>query len=189
MMLGPTAAHPRRRVLAAGLAALAVGVTRTRPAGARAMFIRGMAGGGLARLDEGEEPRLANLSLFASSQQFPDGNTKVVGRIQWIEAGTELRLESTLVSQCDAMQDRPGGAEIRGRMSVNGEGDHPFVIEVFDTGAPGTGLDTIKLEVNTPAAREGAATGNDESDFTYAVSATIVAGDIEGIVVDLELDD
>ena len=179
----------RRKAVAAGLAALAVGTQLPSPAKARVMLLRGMAGGGLAKLDGGDEPRLANLSLAASAMQFPEGNTLFLGRIQWTEAGTGLVLASTEVSQCIPVAGRNDGAEIRGRMSVNGEGDYPFVIEAFDTGQPGSGQDAITIEVNGPRAREGATTEAQESDFTYEATATLVAGDFAWVVADAELPD
>ena len=54
-------------------------------------------------------------------------------------------------------QQRPGergrGA---GRLQVNGEGDYPFVVWATDGGRPGSALDRIEIEVNTPTARDGA---------------------------------
>ena len=176
----------RRRAVAAGLAALAVGVARPQRSDARAIFQRGMAGGGLARL-EGDEPRLANLSLLASAMQLPEGTTIFLGRIQWIESGTDLLLESIEVSQCIPIEGRTDGAEVRGRMKVNGDGDYPFLIQVFDRGQPGSGTDAVTIDVNGPKAREGAEEGSPDPDFRYEASATLVAGDFAWIIVDVEI--
>ena len=177
----------RRKAVAGGLAALALGFARPDRTDARVLFLRGMAGGGLAKLDGGEEPRLANLSLAASAMQFPEGNTLFLGRIQWIEAGTGLALASTEVSQCIPIEGRSDGAEIRGRMSVNGEGSYPFVIEAFDTGLPGSGQDAITIEVNGPKGREGDTSESQDSEFTYEARAPLVAGDFAWVIADAEL--
>ena len=177
---------PRRTVLAAGLAA-ALGLSRAPGVDARFILSRGMTGGGLARFDAGEEPGLAHFSLFASSMQLPEGTTLFLGTIRWIEAATGLRLESTEIGQCSPLPDRADGAEIRGRMSVNGEGSYPFVIEAFDTGLPGSGQDAITIEVNGPKAREGDTSESQDSDFTYEARATLVAGDFAWVIADAEL--
>jgi len=177
---------PRRKVVAAGLAALALGVVPARHADARIMLLRGMTGGGLAQF-QGEEPRLANLSLFASVLLTPNGSPIVVGSLRWIEAGTGLRLQSTEVTVCRPMQERPDGAEIRGRVTVDGEGSYPFLLHAVDTGAPGSALDTLRLDVNGPDARQDAdpAEGSDP-DFSYEAQATLVGGDFQWIIVDSE---
>src|SRR5215217_7232176 len=146
----------RRRVLAAGLGAIALATIGSRDASARTILQRGMSGGGLVQIEGSEEPRLANYGLFASSMQLPEGTTLVLGAMQWLEAGTDLQLQSIEVTQCIPSNDRASAAEVRGRMQVNGEGDYPFVIWATDGGRPGSALDRIEIEVNTSAAREGA---------------------------------
>ncbi len=188
MKLLPSAPLPRRRVLAGSLAALALlGAVEPRPAEARIILTRGMTGGGLVKLEGGGEPALAHFSLFASSMQFPEGDRLVLGTIQWIEAGSGLQLVTTEVTQCIPMEDQADGADIRGRMSVNGEGNYPFVLHAIDSGAPGSGLDAIELEINGPNAREGTEAESNGSDFIYQVSGTLVAGDFQWIIVDAEI--
>jgi hypothetical protein len=176
----------RRKVAAAGLAALALGLPRPPNAAARVMFTRGMTGGGLAQL-EGEAPRLAHFSLFASAIQFPDGNTLVLGSIAWAEPASGLQLVTTRVVSCVPMADQPAGAEIRGAMKVNGEQELPFVFQAIDAGLPGAGLDALRLEVNTPYAREGSDIDTNDTDFSYEAEATLAAGDFQWIIVDTEL--
>ena len=187
MIPSPAGPLPRRMVLAAGLAA-AFGLSRVPGADARFIMARGMTGGGLARFDAGDEPGLAHFSLFASSMQLPEGTTLFLGAIRWIEAATGLRLESTEITQCTPLPNRTDGAEIRGRMTVNGEGNYPFVIHAFDSGAPGAGRDAITLEVNGPRAREGAE-AESAADFTYEATAALVAGDMQWVIVDAALPD
>ncbi len=178
---------PRRSLLAAGLAAAVLAIPGAERTRAKTMFQRGMSGGGLAQLETGPEPRLANFGLFASALQLADGESLVLGRITWIEAGTDLRLEALDVIQCIPIPNRTDGAEIRGRMSVNGEGDYPFVARAFDGGRPGSGLDRVEIEVNTAAAREDADPAAGDEAFEYEAFATIVAGDMQWIVADIEV--
>ena len=187
--MNPRLAAPlsRRTALAAGLVA-ALGLSRAPGADARLALVRGMTGGGLAKIDAGDEPALANFSLFASAMQFPEGNTLFLGSIRWIEAGTGLRIESTEITQCQPLEDRPDGAEIRGRMTVNGEGDYPFVIRAFDSGEPGSGVDAIEIDVNGADAREGISDEDGDPDVTYQVRASLAAGNLQWLIVDAPLD-
>src|SRR5215211_7323780 len=105
----------RRRVLAAGLGAMAFATIGSRDVSARLILQRGMSGGGLAQLEGSDEPRLANFGLFASSVQLPEGTPLVLGAIQWLEAGTDLQLQSIEVTQCIPSNDRASAAEVRGR--------------------------------------------------------------------------
>lgn len=185
-MAAPPVSLPRRSVLAAGVVAAVAAAVGRPDASARAIFQRGMSGGGLAQVEGEGPPQLANFGLFASAMQLPDGNTLVLGQIQWIEVGSDFRLQSTQVLSCVPTQDRPDGAEVRGRMSANGEGDYPFVIRAMDSGLPGSGLDRVEIGVNTDAARQGADPPSDD-EFAYEVAAAVVAGDLQWIVADIDL--
>ena len=176
---------PRRRVLAAGLGAAALSLPMARQAAARAIRQRGMSGGGLAQLDGGDEPRLANFGLFASAVQLPDGTSLVLGRMQWFEAGSDLQLQTLEVTQCKPMENNSTGAEVRGRLQVNGEGDFPFVARAMDGGAPGSALDRIEIEVNTETARQGATAEASDANYQYVVAGNLVAGDIQWIIADI----
>jgi len=180
-------ALPRRGVLAAGLGALALVATHPRPAAARTILQRGMSGGGMAQLEGSDEPRLANFSIFASAVQLPDGEALVLGRLQWIEAGTDFQVQSLDVTQCKPMEDQAAGAEVRGRVQVNGEGDYPFVVRVLDSGAPGSALDRMEIEVNTDLARQGASGDTSNDDFEYVAAGNLVAGDVQWIIADIDL--
>ena len=177
----------RRSLLAAGAGALAVALAGAREVAARAILQRGMSGGGLAQLEGSQEPRLANFGLFASAMQLPDGTTLVLGAIHWIEAGANVQLDSIEVTQCKPMDDNANGAEVRGRMRANGQGDYPFVINVIDAGRPGSGLDRIDVAVNTPAARSGAASKPSDETFMYEATGNLVAGDVQWIIADIDV--
>lgn len=176
----------RRGVLAAGIGGLALAIPGLQNASARLILQRGMSGGGLAQLEGSDEPRLANFGLFASSVQLPEGATLVLGAIQWLEAGTDLQLQSIEVTQCIPASDRASAAEVRGRMQVNGEGDYPFVIWATDGGRPGSALDRIEIEVNTDAAREGVSGQFDEDSFVYQAAGNLIAGDFQWVIADIE---
>ena len=178
----------RRQLLAASAGALMLAVPKAQGVATRTILQRGMSGGGLAQLDGGDEPRLANFGLFASSVQLPEGTTLVLGAIQWLEAGTDLQLQSIEVTQCIPSSDRASAAEVRGRMQVNGEGDYPFVIWATDAGRPGSALDRIEIEVNTPAARDGAqgqVSGDDT--FVYEAAGNLIGGDFQWVIADIEV--
>jgi hypothetical protein len=177
----------RRRVLAAGLGAMTLATIGSRDVSARVILQRGMSGGGLVQLEGSNEPRLANFGLFASSLQLPEGTPLVLGAIQWLEAGTDLQLQSIEVTQCIPSNDRASAAEVRGRMQVNGEGDYPFVIWATDGGRPGSALDRIEIQVNTPAAREGAAGEPSDDAFLYEAAGNLVAGDFQWVIADIEV--
>ena len=176
----------RRAMLAAGFGAAALVLPQI--AEARVILLRGMSGGGLAQLEGSELPRLANFGLFASAMQLPAGTTLVLGAIQWIEAGTDLELQSIEVTQCQPAADRSDTAEVRGRMRVNGEGDYPFVIRATDAGRPGSALDRIEVAVNTSAARAGAVSEASDDEFVYEAVGNLIAGDFQWIIADAEAD-
>ena len=177
----------RRQVLGAGLGAMALATIGSRAVSARVILQRGMSGGGLAQLEGSDEPRLANFGLFASSLQLPDGTPLVLGAIQWLEAGTDLQLQSIEVTQCIPSNDRASAAEVRGRMQVNGEGDYPFVIWATDGGRPGSALDRIEIQVNTPAARDRASGEPSDDKFVYEAAGNLVAGDFQWVIADIEV--
>ena len=187
MDVRPRFSLARRGVLAAGLGAMALATVGSRGASARLILQRGMSGGGLAQLEGTEEPRLANFGLFASSLQLPEGTPLVLGALQWLEAGTDLQLQSIEITQCIPSNDRASAAEVRGRLRVNGEGDYPFVVWATDGGRPGSALDRIEIQVNTPTAREGAPGEPSDDAFLYEAAGNLVAGDFQWVIADIEV--
>lgn len=180
---------PRRQLLAAGAGALALVVPKAQGVVTRIIMQRGMSGGGLVQIEGSEEPRLANFGLFASSMQLPDGTTLVLGAIQWIEAGTDLQMESIEVTHCIPSSDRASAAEVRGRMQINGEGDYPFVIWATDAGRPGSALDRVEVAVNTAAARESSQAPPSDETFVYEAAGNLVAGDFQWVIADIAVDE
>jgi hypothetical protein len=174
-------------MLASGAGALALFLPKAQGVRTRTILQRGMSGGGLAQLEGSEEPRLANFGLFASSMQLPEGTSLVVGAMQWLEAGTDLQLQSIEITQCIPSDDRASAAEVRGRLQVNGEGDYPFVVWATDGGRPGSALDRIEIQVNTPNAREGAQGEPSDDTFLYEAAGNLVAGDFQWVIADREV--
>jgi hypothetical protein len=166
---------------------MALATIGSRDVSARVIQQRGMSGGGLAQLEGSEEPRLANFGLFASSMQLPEGTALVLGAMQWLEAGTDLQLQSIEITQCIPSDDRASAAEVRGRLQVNGEGDYPFVLWATDGGRPGSALDRIEIQVNTPTAREGATGEPSDDTFLYEAAGNLVAGDVQWVIADIEV--
>ena len=179
----------RRKIVVAGLAAAGSGLIGVRRASARTVLQRGMNGGGLLKFERDGQPVLAHFSLFASSVQFSEDQTAVVGRIQWTEAGSGLVLESTQVNSCTVMPDNPGGRDVHGRMTVNGAGDYPFTMQLIDNGPPGTGQDSLTLEVDSPAARKAEGDDPAGAKAIYVVKAQLVAGDLQWLSFDTPVDD
>lgn len=179
---------PRRRLVAAGLGAVALTVPATRKAAARVILARGMAGGGLAQYGDADDPLFANFMLFASSMQLPDGAMLFIGQVQWAEAGTGLVLSSESINQCTPIPGRTDGAEVRGKMTAGGETLYPFVAQIFDAGAPGAGMDRLTLQVNTADAQSFYPDDPVFDDFEYSIEGALIAGDFQWILRDIELD-
>jgi hypothetical protein len=187
MVARPQVSLPRRQLLAASAGSLLLVIPKAQGVATRTVLLRGMSGGGLAQLEGSEEPRLVNFGLFASSTQLPEGTSLVLGAMQWLEAGTDLQLQSIEITQCIPSNDRASAAEVRGRLQVNGEGDYPFVVWATDGGRPGSGLDRIEIEINTPNAREGAQTEPSDDTFIYEAAGNLVAGDFQWVIADIDV--
>jgi hypothetical protein len=179
------ATYPRRKAVAAGIAATVATVLGVRGVDARLVLMRGVTGGGLAKIDNVPEPGLANLSIFASAMQMPEGDTVFVGQVRWVEAGSGLTLESIEIAECIPFGDHPGARRVSGRMTVNGAGDYPFVMRTLDDGDPGAGRDTIELEVNGAAVGDQIPAEVTIGEGTYAASARLVAGDFQLLSYDM----
>ncbi|MDQ3696333.1 MAG: hypothetical protein M3464_22355, partial [Chloroflexota bacterium] len=149
---------------------------------------RGMAGGGLAQFGESDDPLFANFALFASSMQMPDGATLYLGQIHWAEAGTGLVLTSEWINQCIPIAGRTDGAEVRGKITPDGETRYPFLAYIFDAGTPGSGMDRVDLAVNTPEAQAFFPDDPIVDDFVYLAAGPLIAGDFQWIIRDIELD-
>ena len=184
MQTRPFPVFRRRNVVAAGIAALGSSLLGARKAAARTVLQRGITGGGMARFERVSQPVLVHFSIFASAVQFPDGEAAFVGRLQWTEPGSGLVLESIAINDCAFSANNAGGRDVRGRINLNGAGNYPFTMQLIDNGPPGSGQDTLRLEVNSAAAREAEGEDPAEADDVYTVEAQLVAGDLQWLAFD-----
>ena len=146
-----------RRMAIGGALAMAAGLALPLRQ-SRTVTQRGMVGGGLVRFEQGE----ASFSLFVSRLIFSEDATEVVvGSIIWVDKAAKMTLRSTAITDYIVPEVQPEqgtSRQIVGTMSVNGEGDYPFQMEVVDVDLPGSGSDSIDLKVGDAAATSGNAT-------------------------------
>jgi hypothetical protein len=128
----------------------------------------GITGGGVVRTEAGD----ATLVLFAT-QLADDAPQEAAGFVRWLDPNSEggLNLESVGPIAYDWPEGEEHLRNVRGVMSVNGQDEQPFVLEVFDAGPGLVGEDTARLTV-------GDANGG-ESGFSYQAAGTVVGGDIQ----------
>jgi hypothetical protein len=151
----------------------------------RVLTQRGMVGGGLVRFEQGE----AHFSLFVSRLIFSgDDPEVVVGSVIWVDKTVGLTLRSTAITEYIVPQVQPEQGVLRqiiGTMSVD-EGEYPFELEVVDADLPGSGKDSVVLNVGDGARTSEDATPASDLGFSYLASGLVVRGDIQEL--DLEID-
>jgi len=186
-MSKPTLGAIDRRITLGALAAVAAGLVLPREASARAIKVRGVTGGGLANFEQSD----ANFSLAVTRMTFEDEDRElVVGSVIWVDATVGITLASTYISDYGDLElpaEQGEGRRIRGQMSVNGEGEYPFQLDVVDAGPPGSGSDTVNLIVGEGAGSEAGATPA-TAGFAYAAAGSVTTGDIQDVDFDLETD-
>ncbi|MFN8593751.1 MAG: hypothetical protein U0031_20010 [Thermomicrobiales bacterium] len=127
----------------------------------------GVTGGGLLQTPGGN----INLVLFAT-QLANDAPQEAAGFVRWLDPNLEGGI--TLESVGPIAYDWPEGEEhwrnVRGLMAVNGQGEEPFVLEVFDAGPDKPGEDKAKILVGDPQSATG---------FGYKAEGTLIGGDIQ----------
>ncbi len=171
-----------RRQAVLGAAAVAA-LGRIGQTAAAVRSSRGMAGGGLIALPDG----LAHFSLFASRTISDDGTEVVVGQVRWFDPGAVdggLTLESTEVTDYVPLDDDENGRELRGTIRVN-DNEYPFVLQAFDDGAPGSGLDRVSLRVGGLVNGTAEATTATD-DLVYEGEGSLAAGDLQLLVFDID---
>lgn len=161
----------------AGAAGLALPHRQSRP-----VSQRGVVGGGLAQIEQGE----ANFSLFASRMTVAEGIPEVfVGSIFWVDDRDGLTLRSTAISAYTVPKDQPPKGQSRqilGKMSVNGKGEYPFELLATNAdGLPGAGPDSVSLTVGDGAFAGEGATPAAGYGFNYMATGPLVSGDIQVI--------
>jgi hypothetical protein len=128
--------------------------------------LSGITGGGVVETVEGD----VQLVLFASIVQ--QGSTQAAGFVRWLlpEAGdVQGTLESVgpLAYEESAQRERI----LRGIMQVDGSGEHPFALRLFDAGPDAIGEDAAALLVGARTAADG--------DFIYEGAGQLIAGDLQ----------
>ena len=95
--------------------------------------------------------------------------------MRWLDPNAEggLTLESVGPIDYNWPESEEHLRYVTGIMSVNGQDEQPFQLEVFDAGPGLTGQDTARLTVGDPSG-----TGND-SGFAYEAAGTLVGGDLQ----------
>jgi hypothetical protein len=75
----------------------------------------------------------------------------------------------------------PAGRRIVGWATLNGSGEYPFLLQVEDLGAPGSGEDTFHLvlgEDAVPFLADDAISSCDCAGFSYNVQSGVLSGDL-----------
>jgi hypothetical protein len=173
-----------RRMAIGGALALAAGLAVPRRQ-SRTVTQRGMVGGGLVRFEQGE----ANFSLFVSRLIFSDESEVVVGSVIWVDGAAGVSLRSTTITEYIVPRVEPEQGvlrEIIGLMSVAGEGDYPFDMEIIDADLPGSATDTVVLKVGDGARTSENATPASGLGYSYMATGTVITGDIQEL--DLKID-
>jgi hypothetical protein len=148
---------------------------------------RGMVGGGLVRFEQGE----ASFSLFVSRLIFSgDDPEVVVGSVIWVDKAAKLTMRSTAITQYIVPEVQPEQGALRhiiGRMALD-EGEYPFELEVVDADLPGSGKDSVVLNVGDGARASEDATPASDLGFSYLASGMVVRGDIQELDLEIDLD-
>ena len=135
----------------------------------RTVIQRGMVGGGLVQLEQGE----ANFSVFASRMIFAEDEVVVLGSVLWVDDSHELTLRSTAVTDYVVPEVQPEQGVVRrifGTMHDDAGGEYPFELELVDVDLPGSGTDTVVLKVGNGARPSETATPASELGFRYLAS-------------------
>jgi hypothetical protein len=130
----------------------------------------GITGGGVVRTTAGD----VNLVLFAT-QLGDDAPQQAAGFVRWIDPNAEggLMLESVGPITYDWPEGEDHLRYVHGIMKINGQDEHPFVLEAFDAGPGKATEDTARLLVGD------ATGGNGSSGFGYEATGTLIGGDLQ----------
>jgi hypothetical protein len=130
----------------------------------------GITGGGVLRTNTGD----VNLVLFAT-QLAEDAPQEAAGFVRWIDPNMEGGL--SLESVGPIAYTWPAGEErlrtVTGIMTINGQDEQPFTLEVFDAGPDLIGQDTARITGGTGQSGDGT------SGFGYEAAGTLVGGDLQ----------
>ena len=162
-------AHARAGAQDAGTVGLPCAPCNCTDAGCDCCII-GITGGGVVRTGTGD----VTLVLFAT-QLADDAPQEAAGFVRWLDPNAEGGL--TLESVGPIAYTWPEGEEhlrnVTGIMTVNGQEEQPFRLEVFDAGPGLVGQDTARLTIGDPTATDGS------TGFGYEAAGTLVGGDLQ----------
>ncbi len=172
-----------RRYAIGGMAAAAAGLALPSRYQGRAITQRGMAGGGLVRLESGD----AAFSVVASRVTSEGQEDVIAGSVRWVDQPAGLAFVSTAITEYEVLESPEEGGELRrivGMMRLNEQEEYPFSINVLDAGDPGSGLDSIALIVGDGATTNGDATPAAGLGFSYAAAGEVI-GDVQDVTFEI----
>jgi hypothetical protein len=130
--------------------------------------ILGISGGGVVRTETSDVTFVLFATLLADAPQ------QATGFVRWIdpaEGGGTLESVGPIAYEWDEGDEH--FRHVRGLMTVNGQDQQPFALEVFDAGPDQVGADTVRLTVGAKVADANA------SGFGYEAAGTLIGGDIQ----------
>jgi hypothetical protein len=139
----------------------------------------GIAGGGTVLHDGGEATLIAFASRLRVSKKHPQ-KSQLLGRVQWVDAGQELRLESTQITTYGPPSEDASAREVQGLARVNGHEDVPFILRASGVDGPHAkvslraGDQLLVLDEEVLISLAGPPSGID-----YDAEGTLVAGGLE----------
>lgn len=130
----------------------------------------GITGGGVIRTEVGD----INLVLFAT-QLAEDAPQEAAGFVRWMDpnpqGGVSLESVGPIAYQWDEGDEN--NRNVSGTMILNGQDQHPFVLDVYDAGPGKSGEDTATLRVGAKVGGSGG------SGFGYEAAGIMVGGDLQ----------
>lgn len=138
-------------------------------------IILGVAGGGSIATEAGS----TDLSLMATNiaPSDADGTEPLtVGQVKWWAPDTDgqpVVMESTVIEEYGPMPDNESGRVIRGQMTVDGEGEYPFVVQAIDGEFTDETVDSVTIQVGD------AVEGISGTGFSYSAEGPLESGDIQ----------
>lgn len=142
---------------------------------ARFLVPNGIGGGGAIKTTDGT----ANFAITATRMtpmNYGDSEPLVLGQLRWTATsadGSTTTFTSVLIDEYGWIKDIDGGRWARGTLTVNGEGEYPFVLRTVDGGPPDAGQDTIELSVGNTIE------GQDSTSFGYHAEGSLTSGDLQ----------
>lgn len=180
-------ARADRRTVIASLGAGLAGVTAFTLATPRAATAAHSSAAGVVAGGSLEGPNgTVQFSAFGSRLEFDGATTEFLGALAWHDsAGADG--EPLVIRLATVASYGPGPAQgervMSGTVTVNGEGAHPFALQMVDRAEAGEPGDSVRLAVG-PAAGEitGTPVAAGAADaFAYDVAADLATGDVQVI--------